>query len=121
MDSAAKDFQDLMVWQKAHIFVLSIYNYSDYFPQQEACGLTSQLRRAASLIPLSVGESLRAESEGEQVRLLGAARAAAAECRYYLILAKDLGYGESGDLLSQLAEVRQLLEEYGAGTVASGF
>lgn len=28
------------------------------------------------------------------------------ECRYYLILAQDLGYGETRILMSQLEEVR---------------
>ena len=28
----AKDFQDLIVWQKAHQFVLSSYHLSDSFP-----------------------------------------------------------------------------------------
>lgn len=109
-----KDFQDLIVWQKAHELVLSVYNYSDYFPQKEACGLTSQLRRAASVLPLSISGSLREENEGEKARLLNMARSSAEECRYYLILAKDLGYGDSRDLMPQLEEVCKMLEEYSA-------
>ena len=36
------------------------------------------------------------------------------ECRYYLILAKDLGYGDSADLTLKLEEVSKLLEAYSA-------
>jgi hypothetical protein len=38
----AKDFQDLIVWQKAHRFVLSLYHYSESFPKSERYGLISQ-------------------------------------------------------------------------------
>jgi four helix bundle protein len=34
------------------------------------------------------------------------------ECRYYLILAKDLEYGDSLELMAQLEEVSKLLEAY---------
>jgi hypothetical protein len=30
---AAKTFQDLIVWEKAHQFVLSIYPFTDQFPK----------------------------------------------------------------------------------------
>jgi hypothetical protein len=36
----------------------------------------------------------------------------AEECRYYLILAEDLGYGEPKDLMAALEEVSRLLNAY---------
>jgi four helix bundle protein len=41
------------------------------------------------------------------------------ECRYYLYLAEDLGYGDSRLLMSQLGEVSKLLERYSRAIVAS--
>ena len=50
----AKSFQDLIVEsaisssrQKAHQFVLLVYQLTNNFPKSELYGLTSQLRRAA--------------------------------------------------------------------------
>jgi four helix bundle protein len=43
------------------------------------------------------------------------------ECRYYLILVNDLGYGNSLELMSKLEEVSKLLERYSASILASGF
>lgn len=37
---SSKTFQDLIVWQKAHQFVLAIYNLSNDFPKTEIYGLT---------------------------------------------------------------------------------
>ena len=109
---AAKNFQDLPLWQRAHQFVLSVYNYSDYFPQKEVYGLTTQLRRAAAAIPISISESLLEENKVERGRLMSAARSSLEECRYYLILAKDLGYGDHPELMPQLEEVSKMLEKY---------
>ncbi len=44
---AAKSFQDLIFWNKAHQFVLEVYLFSNCFPKTEIYGLTSQLRRAS--------------------------------------------------------------------------
>jgi len=35
----AKTFQDLIVWQKAHQFVLAVYRFTESFPKSEAYGL----------------------------------------------------------------------------------
>jgi len=47
----AKTFQDLIVWQKAHQFVISVYHATEVFPNKEIYGLTSQFRRAACFNP----------------------------------------------------------------------
>ncbi|MBE0411061.1 MAG: four helix bundle protein, partial [Anaerolineales bacterium] len=39
--SPAKTFQDLVVWQKAHQFVLEIYKFTAGFPPREAYGLVA--------------------------------------------------------------------------------
>jgi len=41
---AARSFQDVNIWQKAHQWVLGIYRMTDGFPKNEQFGLTSQLR-----------------------------------------------------------------------------
>jgi len=41
-----KSSEDLLVWQKAHAFVLEIYRLTDAFPKTELFALTSQMRRA---------------------------------------------------------------------------
>ena len=113
MDRAvAKSFQDLLVWQKAHQFVLAVYNYSDYFPQKEVYGLTSQFRRAAISIPANIAEGFKKKSKTDQARLMNIAQGSLEECRYYLILAKDLGYGDNPELMPLLEEVSKMLGKY---------
>jgi hypothetical protein len=40
---AAKSFEDLVVWRKAHEFVLGVYRYTATFPAAETYGLRSQI------------------------------------------------------------------------------
>lgn len=92
----------MIVWQKAHRFVLAAYGFSESFPQKEIYGLTSQFRRAAISIPANIAEGFRKRGKSDKARFMNIAQGSLEECRYYLILAKDLNYGDSQTLLSQL-------------------
>jgi four helix bundle protein len=59
----AKTFQDLIVWQKAHQFVLAVYRFTADFPKSEIYGLTSQLRRAAISVPANIAEGFKKKAE----------------------------------------------------------
>ena len=108
----AKMFRDLVVWQKAHQFVLAAYEYSAGFPRTETYGLTSQLRRAAVSIPANIAEGFRRRGDADKVRMLNIAQGSIEECRYYLILASDLKYGDCGDIATLLEEVSRILDAY---------
>jgi len=108
----AKSFRDLIVWQKAHQFVLDVYRFSDGFPKKEMYCLTSQFRRAAISIPANIAEGFRRRTKPDKARFMNIAQASLEECRYYLILANDLGYGNCQKLMNQLEEVSKLLQSY---------
>jgi len=42
------------------------------------------------------------------------------ECRYYLILAQDLGYGDTASLASSLEEISRMLSAYAAAILTPG-
>ncbi|WP_442948333.1 four helix bundle protein [Nostoc sp.] len=48
----------------------------------------------------------------DKVRFLNIAQGSLEECRYYLILSKDLDYGDTSGLMLQLEEVSKLLTAY---------
>jgi len=107
----AKTFRDLIVWQKAHAFVLSAYKLSERFPQREVYGLTSQFRRAAVSIPANIAEGFKKRSRTDKARFMNIAQGSLEECRYYLILATDLGYADGAEPLL-IDEVSRLLDSY---------
>jgi four helix bundle protein len=116
----ARTFQDLLVWQKAHQFVLAAYSITTIFPKQETYGLSLQLRRAAVSIPANIAEGFRRRGKADKARFMNMAEGSVEECRYYLILAKDLGYADTQQLTTSLEEVSRLLGAYAAAILSSG-
>jgi len=108
----AKTFEDLIVWQKAHEFVLGVYELTEGFPKSEIYGLTSQLRRAAVSIAANIAEGFKKSGKSDKARFLNISQGSIEECRYYLILARDLRYGQRSELNSLLEEVSKLLTRY---------
>ena len=112
MKKKAETFEDLVVWQKAHEFVLMTYRISESFPKTEMYGLTSQLRRAAISIPANIAEGFKKKSRKDKLRYFNIAQGSLAEVRYYLTLSTDLNYGDVSGLSKLLIEVSKLLTAY---------
>ena len=108
----SQKFTDLVVWQKAHHFVLSVYEYTSHFPKNECYGLTSQFKRAAISIPANIAEGFKRKGQADKLRFYNFSQGSIEECRYYLILSRDLGYGENINIEIQLDEVSKLLYAY---------
>ena len=108
----AKSFQDLRVWQKAHEFVLGVYRLTARFPRQETYGLTAQMRRAAVAVPANIAEGFKKRGRPDKARYMNIAEASLEECRYYLLLANDLSYGEDAKVNSLAEEAARLLAAY---------
>jgi four helix bundle protein len=115
----ARSFQDLVVWQKAHRWVLDVYRLTDSFPRRELYGLSSQLRRAAISVPANIAEGFKKLGRLDKTRFFNIAQGSVEECRYYLILAKDLGYAADGNHMKQLEEVSKLLDGYRRAILSS--
>jgi four helix bundle protein len=92
---AARTFRDLLVWQKAHQLVLGVHSFTAALPKPETYGLSLQMRRAAVSIPANIAEGFRRRGKADQGRYMNIAEGSLEECRYYLILAHDLGYGDT--------------------------
>ncbi|MBN1817808.1 MAG: four helix bundle protein [Sedimentisphaerales bacterium] len=113
---AAKRFEDLIVWQKSHVLVLTIYRLTKSFPTQEQYGLISQIRRSIVSVPANIAEGFRRLKKPDKARFLNIAQGSLEEVRYYMILSKDLGYLSNGDqIMMQIEEVGRLLEGYYKG------
>lgn len=92
--------------------MLAVYRFTTGFPKEEIYGLTSQLRRAAISIAANIAEGFKKISSADTIRFMNISQGSLEECRYYLILASDLGYGISSELLNQLDEASRLLAGY---------
>jgi len=106
----AERFEDLEVWKRAHQVVLKIYKMTQDFPKEEKFGLVSQMRRAAVSIAANIAEGFKKRGAKDKVNFYNIAQGSAEESRYYLILAKDLGFlNDSEDTMCALDEVGKML------------
>lgn len=112
MQKKVRRVEDLIVWQKAHQLVLSIYKETRKFPKEELYGLVSQMRRASVSVPANIAEGFRRRTKSEKQRFVTIAHGSLEETRYFLILSKDLGYWETNTILSLVDETSKLLRLY---------
>src|SRR6266480_3776587 len=117
--AAARSFRDLLVWRKAHEFVLAVYAFTTGLPKQETYGLALQMRRAAISVPANIAEGFRRRGRADKARYMNMAEGSLEESRYYLILAQDLGYGDTRSLTTSLEEVSRLLNAYASAILSS--
>ena len=111
-EDAARSFEDLVVWQRAHQFVLATYRLTQGFPKSEVYGLSSQFRRAAVSVAANIAEGFRKRGQADKLRFFNIAQGSIEECRYDLILTRDLEYGDGADALAVLQETSRLLVSY---------
>ena len=114
-----KTFEDLLVWQKAHEFVLLAYRITESFPKHELFGLTSQFRRAAVSIAANIAEGYKKKDFKNKINFLNIAHSSLKECRYYIILSKDLNYQNENSLKVLIDDIGRLLNAYSKAIAAN--
>ena len=83
----------LKVYEKSYKAGLAIYEMTKAYPEEEKYGMTSQMRRASTSIPLNIAEGYAKRSSQEEFkRFLLMAIGSAEEIRVLLDFSKDLGY-----------------------------
>lgn len=92
MENFVRSHRKLEVWKEAMRFVVTVYRATQSFPKTEAYGLTSQIRRAATSVPVNIAEGAARESAKDYLRFLTIARGSLSELETELIIAHQLGY-----------------------------
>ena len=118
------DFHGIVAWQKAHDFVLMVYKETKSFPDFEKFGLSSQFQRAAVSIPANIAEGYKKLSRSDKLRFYNIAQGSLEECRYYVLLSRDLGYINEEHyslLLDIVEETSKLLNGYCKGIIDNDF
>jgi len=107
----AKNFWDLIVWQKAHALVIKVYEVTKGFPPEERFGLVPQMRRAAVSVAANIAEGFKRHGNKNKIQFYNMGQTSLEEVRYYLILARDLKYVRNTDELTAMGnEVARLLQ-----------
>ena len=122
--NATTSFKEIKVWQKAHQFVVNVYKLTRRFPDFEKYGLSSQFQRAAVSIPANFAEGYKPLSTKDKFNFLNIAQGSLEECRYYVLLSKDLEYIsiEAFEYMNNsIEEVSKVLNAYCKGMKENNF
>lgn len=114
----AQSFEDLLVWQKAHKYVLNIYRVTKGFPKEEMFGLVNQMRCASASITANIAEGFVRVGQKDKLHFYNISQGSLEETRNFVILSKDLGYISEEDktvLLGLASEVSRMLNAYCQG------
>jgi len=103
-----KNYQDLIVWQKAMDVVVEVYRLTKKFPQGEFYGLTNQIRRAAISIPSNIAEGHTRNSRAEYLNFLSIAQGSRAEVETQMLISVRLGYLTSEETLPTLSLLNEI-------------
>ena len=90
-----KSYKDLEVYRKSYQTALELHQMTLEFPRHELYELGSQMRRAATSIPLNIAEGYgRKNSSNEFKQFLRMALGSCNEVSVLIEMIKDLGYME---------------------------
>ncbi len=107
-----KSYRDLRIYRRSYAMALEIHKITQKFPTHERYELGSQLRRAATSIPMKRAEGYGRKRFPEEFRrFLGFANGSCNEVSVVLNLARDLGYLEK----ESFAALQSECEEVGKG------
>ena len=113
-----KSFKEIFAWQRAHSFVISVYQVTKDYPQYERFSLCFQFQRAAVSIAANIAEGYRKDGIADKLRFLNTAQGSLEECRYYILLSYDLNYIDLetyNNMNVSLEETSKLLNAYYRG------
>lgn len=96
------------IWKMGLEFVKQIYRISSEFPKEEQYGLTSQLRRSSTSILANFSEGCGRFTYKDKAAKFVIARGECAESQTFLLIAKELGFGNRQATEKALADARSI-------------
>jgi len=91
-------FEKLDVWKGAKELAIVIYKITENFPVTEKFILTDQLKRSVLSISSNIAEGSTREHSKEQSRFLNISYGSSIEVLNHILIAKELGYVNDGDV-----------------------
>jgi four helix bundle protein len=103
-------FKSLIVWQKAMVLVIEVYDLVTLLPKSEEYSLSSQMKRSAISVPSNIAEGSRRSTRKDYVYFLRIAYGSLGELETQLLLVKKLYPKTSSEhIFCLLEEISRML------------
>ena len=108
-----QSYRDIQAYQRSYKASIAIYQAVKDFPREELFGMTSQLKRAATSIPLNIAEGYgKRINPNEFKRFLLMAIGSCDEMKVLLEMSKDLNFmneQRAGEFIGIYEEIGKML------------
>lgn len=88
----ARLYKNMKIFQLGYAFAIDIHKILDKFPDKERDNMISQMRRAATSIPINMAEGAAKKSYREFLNFLSHSYGSCKEIDVLLMMSRDLGY-----------------------------
>ena len=105
-------YRELNVWKKSMALSVEVYTLTQSFPTHEQFGITSQLRRSTTSVPLNIAEGWGRGINKSYVQFLKIARGSLFEVETIVLLCKELNYileTNCEEILSRTNEIGKMI------------
>lgn len=103
--------QNLEAWRQSIALAGKVYAASRRLPSRDGRQLRRDLQRAAAAVPSRIAEGATRAGAREFVEFLRAALGSIATLETRIVIAGDWGLGDAASLLTELAQVRTLVQD----------
>ena len=104
-----KTYRDLIMWQKSMTLVTKVYKISNTFPNNEAYGLTSQIRRCSISIPSNIAEGYGRNYTNDYIHFLRIATGFLYKLQTQIEISLNLLYIDK-DIFNRIYELSREIE-----------
>ena len=105
----ARLYKNMEIFQLSYDLSLDIHRLLDKFPEKEKDNIISQMRRAATSIPLNIAEGSVKKSNREFLQFLSYAYGSGKELDVLLMMSKDLDYISKKDYSALFEKLDKLM------------
>jgi four helix bundle protein len=106
-----RTYRDLLIWQRGMDLTRTVYQGTGKMPREEIFGLTSQMRRASSSIPMNIAEGYGKHTRPEYLRGLRLAMGSLCELSTAYEIATSLNLIKaSQEVLDAIAEEDRMIQ-----------
>ncbi|MGA3163424.1 MAG: four helix bundle protein [Verrucomicrobiota bacterium] len=105
-------YRSLVVWQKAKVLAVDVYQLTEAETIRHDFSLIDQLRRSAVSVPSNIAEGDERKSDKDSIRFFHIAKGSLAELATQLEIARDVGYftnAQTEPLIVRCAELGKML------------
>jgi four helix bundle protein len=110
-----RNFKQLLIWQKGFQIAVKSYDVVASFPKEEKYSISSQITRAAVLIPSNIAEGSSRSSMKDYNRFLEISLGSSFELETQLLIAEAVNFGEKekrDDLLKNIDEEQKMIMSF---------